>query len=97
MFLSQSPHAHSKVDLKKHFVCEPCPPRINGFLDAPRNQIVLCQNAVYSAENAGQTLTHELIHLYDHCRGNVNWDDPRQQACSEVVTSSACVSSIASY
>lgn len=47
-------------------------------------QIVICQNHVYSAENVGHVLTHELIHLYDHCRGNVNWDDPLQQACSEV-------------
>ena len=43
----------------------------------------MCQNHVYSAENVGDILTHELIHMYDHCRGNVDWTDARQVACSE--------------
>jgi mitochondrial inner membrane protease ATP23 len=30
------------------------------------------------------TLTHELVHAYDHCKFDVKWDDLRHHACSEV-------------
>ena len=30
------------------------------------------------------TLTHELVHMYDHCRFKVDWNNLRHHACSEV-------------
>ena len=30
------------------------------------------------------TLTHELVHMYDHCKFNVDWRNLRHHACSEV-------------
>jgi inner membrane protease ATP23 len=30
------------------------------------------------------TLTHELVHMYDHCKFNVDWKNLRHHACSEV-------------
>jgi hypothetical protein len=29
-------------------------------------------------------MLHEMIHLYDHCRFNVDWSNLRHHACSEV-------------
>ena len=47
-------------------------------------QIVVCENHVYSAENVGVVVTHELIHMYDHCRARVDWQSGRQLACAEI-------------
>ncbi len=30
------------------------------------------------------TLTHELVHTYDYCRADVDWDNLEHLACSEV-------------
>jgi hypothetical protein len=30
------------------------------------------------------TMLHEMIHMFDHCRFNVNWLNLRHHACSEV-------------
>eukprot|EP00042_Codosiga_hollandica_P018712 m.55509 g.55509 ORF g.55509 m.55509 type:complete len:102 (+) comp48885_c0_seq2:503-808(+) len=29
-------------------------------------------------------MTHELIHMYDNCRGQVDWTDIHQLACTEI-------------
>lgn len=31
-----------------------------------------------------ETLTHELVHSYDHCRAHVDWNDLKHLACSEI-------------
>ncbi len=30
------------------------------------------------------TLTHELVHMYDHCKFDVDWNNLRHHACTEV-------------
>jgi hypothetical protein len=30
------------------------------------------------------TLTHELVHAYDHCRAYVDWSNCVHHACSEI-------------
>jgi inner membrane protease ATP23 len=30
------------------------------------------------------TMAHELIHAFDHCRFKVDWNNLRHHACSEV-------------
>lgn len=30
------------------------------------------------------TLAHELVHAFDHCRFKVDWGNLRHHACSEV-------------
>lgn len=30
------------------------------------------------------TLVHELVHMYDHCKFKVDWSNLRHHACSEV-------------
>ena len=31
-----------------------------------------------------RTLSHELVHAYDQCRANVDWNDRRHHACGEI-------------
>ena len=47
-------------------------------------QIVLCENNIYSQGHMNDTLTHELVHSYDHCRAHVDWDNLQHLACSEI-------------
>jgi inner membrane protease ATP23 len=30
-----------------------------------------------------ETLTHELVHSYDYCRAQLDWDNLRHLACTE--------------
>lgn len=47
------------IDLAKQFVCEQCP--VNGAWDADRNEVVLCENSIYSDAHAADVITHELV------------------------------------
>ena len=38
----------SEVCVQRHLVCEPCGPRVAGGFDPYRQQIVLCENNIYS-------------------------------------------------
>jgi inner membrane protease ATP23 len=63
--------------------CHPCPAeRSGGF--APEYGILLCQNRFFSKKHMEDTLAHELIHAYDHCKFNVDWLNLRHHACTEV-------------
>lgn len=63
--------------------CHPCPPtRSGGF--SPSHGILLCQDRFYSKSHMEDTIVHEMIHAFDHCRFNVDWKDLRHHACSEV-------------
>ena len=66
-----------------NIMCAPCDlTRSGGF--HPQGAIVLCQNHPGSKRQMEDTLTHELVHMYDHCKFNVDWHNLRHHACSEV-------------
>lgn len=68
---------------KDHLQCMPCDAsRSGGF--SPDHGILLCQNRFFSKGHQEDTMVHEMIHMYDHCRFNVDWSDCRHHACSEV-------------
>ncbi|KAI8815743.1 peptidase M76 family-domain-containing protein [Fimicolochytrium jonesii] len=68
---------------EQHFRCTPCEiTRAGGF--APDFGVVLCQNAFLSKKHMEDTMTHELIHAYDHCTAKVDWSDPEHYACSTI-------------
>lgn len=46
--------------------------------------VIVCTEHVRTASDARQALRHELIHAFDHCRANVDWDDLQHLACTEV-------------
>ena len=63
--------------------CHPCPETTAGGF-SPDHGILLCQNRYFSKKHMEDTLAHELVHAFDHCRFDVNWMNLRHQACSEV-------------
>lgn len=47
-------------------------------------QIVLCENRLSTEKQMAETMIHESIHAFDHCRANVDWNNCHHHACSEV-------------
>eukprot|EP00054_Salpingoeca_dolichothecata_P030047 m.241020 g.241020 ORF g.241020 m.241020 type:complete len:94 (+) comp26585_c1_seq97:2223-2504(+) len=72
----------SEVNIEKHFVCEPC--GVNAAFDAQHNEVVLCARNIYSEKHMAQVITHELVHVYDHCRGKLDLTNVKHMACTEV-------------
>ncbi|KAG7527259.1 hypothetical protein FFLO_07111 [Filobasidium floriforme] len=63
--------------------CHPCPPtRSGGF--SPDHGILLCQDRFFSKRHMEDTIVHEMIHAFDHCRFEVDWGNLRHHACSEI-------------
>jgi inner membrane protease ATP23 len=66
--------------------CVPCKDteKMTGLFD-PVKGIVLCENFLPNKSVARETLSHELIHAYDHKYRNIDWkNNIRQHACSEI-------------
>lgn len=63
--------------------CMPCDTLQSGGF-SPHYGILLCQNRLRNQSHMEDTLAHELVHAYDHLRFEVNWDDLKNHACSEV-------------
>ncbi|ODQ82482.1 hypothetical protein BABINDRAFT_10907 [Babjeviella inositovora NRRL Y-12698] len=66
-----------------NIVCDYCPELMGGGFH-PELGIVLCQNRILSKTHLEDTLTHELVHAFDHNKFNVDWLDLRHHACSEI-------------
>lgn len=80
----------SKNDLPRLTIAS-CPPTMAGGFSpsapgAPLSDsgIMLCANRMMSKDHLEDTLAHEMVHWWDHCRFKVDWSDLRQHACSEV-------------
>ncbi|KAK3805748.1 MAG: peptidase M76 family-domain-containing protein [Benniella sp.] len=68
---------------KNMLQCAPCDiTRSGGF--SKDHGILLCSNGFFSKKHQEHTMIHEMIHMYDHCIFNVEWDNLRHHACSEV-------------
>ena len=69
-------------------VIAPCPPDVAGGFSpgvpTSDSSILLCSNRIISRSHLQDTLAHELIHWYDHCRFLVDWANLRHHACSEI-------------
>lgn len=73
-------------------ICRRCPTRRDkdgnwirqggGF--NPEFGILICANEMRDRKHLEDTLSHEMVHAWDHLRWKVNWDDLRHAACSEV-------------
>ncbi|KAI6654277.1 Mitochondrial inner membrane protease ATP23-like [Oopsacas minuta] len=72
------------VKISRDFACEPCSPRVAGGFDPRRQQIVLCENNIYSQIHMNEVLTHELVHSFDDKSVNLDWHDLKHLACTEV-------------
>ncbi|CED83998.1 metalloprotease atp23 [Phaffia rhodozyma] len=63
--------------------CAPCDNTKAGGFSSDLG-VLLCQNRLVDKAHMGDTLSHELIHMYDHCKFNVDWTNLRHHACSEI-------------
>lgn len=75
-------------DLKRHVACEPCDKSVSGGYDPELNQVIICQNVATSAGRVQGALSHELLHMYDYCRANMDFKNLDHLACTEIRASS---------
>lgn len=68
----------------RNLVCAPCTRFMAGGYVPGRGAVVLCANNFYSRRHLERTMCHELMHMFDECRFNVDWSNLRHQACSEI-------------
>lgn len=71
----------------KDISCQPCDAQSTGGY-IPGKGIVLCENRLYTKKMAENTIAHEMIHMFDDHRFEVDWNNLRHQACSEIRASS---------
>ncbi|KAI0031240.1 peptidase M76 family-domain-containing protein [Vararia minispora EC-137] len=73
------------VDVRpEHFPCVPCDLQRSGGFDFGSGNVILCQGNYVNKKHLEHTMTHELVHLYDHVKFNVDWFNLRHHACSEI-------------
>jgi len=67
-----------------NLLCTPCDATRAGGFGHQSGTVLLCQNRFADKKHMEDTIAHELLHMYDHCRFNVDWTNLRHVACSEV-------------
>ena len=65
-------------------VCAPCDFSRAGGFSPEAGAVVLCQGKFMSKRHMEDTIVHELVHMYDHAKFKVDWNNLRHHACSEV-------------
>nr|CAG4645085.1 EOG090X0CKN [Leptodora kindtii] len=73
-----------EIDLRRHIACEVCDIKVSGGYDPQLNQIVVCQNIVRSENMVQGVLTHEMIHMFDYCRHELDFKNVDHLACTEI-------------
>lgn len=71
-------------DIKRHVACELCDNSVSGGFDAELNQIVICHNTSRSQSRVQGVLSHELIHMFDFCRNEMDFKNIEHVACTEI-------------
>lgn len=72
------------VNLPRNLVeCRICEEPLSGHYFEQQKKIVICANNVIDNE-FDYTITHELVHIYDHARAELDFSDPGHVACSEI-------------
>lgn len=65
-------------------VCAPCDTDRSGGFSPEAGAVVLCQGKFMGKSHMEDTIVHELVHMYDHAKFKVDWNNLRHHACSEV-------------
>nr|CAG4648860.1 EOG090X0CKN [Polyphemus pediculus] len=73
-----------EIDLRRHIACEVCDIKVSGGYDPQLNQIVICQNVAKSTGMVQGILTHEMIHMFDACRHELDFKNIHHLACTEI-------------
>lgn len=69
--------------LSRHVSCENCKGCHGGY-DPDTNQIIVCSNAKLTDNKVMATMMHEMIHMFDYCRSEFDFNNLDHVACSEV-------------
>lgn len=72
------------IDIRRHISCEVCAPQVTGGYDPKLNQIVVCQNRATKKGLVQGVLTHEMVHMFDFCRHNLDFENLEHLACTEI-------------
>ncbi|KAF8167221.1 metalloprotease ATP23 [Crassisporium funariophilum] len=67
-----------------NILCAPCGQLSSGGFVPEPGAVILCAGKFMHDQHMESTITHELIHMYDHCRFKVDWQNLRHHACSEI-------------
>ncbi|KAF8515782.1 peptidase M76 family-domain-containing protein [Hysterangium stoloniferum] len=68
-----------------HVQCISCGTRrAGGMFSQTTGGVLLCTTGYYNRKNMEDSIVHELIHMYDHCKFKVDWSNLRHHACSEI-------------
>lgn len=71
-------------DIDRHLTCESDRENLRGGFDQSTCQIVLYPENIHSPKEFCTIFEHELIHAYDYCRVNIDFNNPYHLACSEI-------------
>ncbi|KAJ6620830.1 peptidase M76 family-domain-containing protein [Mycena sp. CBHHK59/15] len=67
-----------------NIICAPCDRTSAGGFNPKQGAVVLCQGVFFGDAHMENTMVHEMIHMFDHCRFKVDWNNLRHHACSEI-------------
>ncbi|KAI0902407.1 peptidase M76 family-domain-containing protein [Annulohypoxylon nitens] len=94
-FLREKVHALNGNLDASNVLCKRCPARLTedgevyrssgGF--HPNHGILICANEVRDRHHLEDTLSHEMVHAFDHLRWKVDWvgrKDLKHAACTEI-------------
>ncbi|XP_024940971.1 mitochondrial inner membrane protease ATP23 homolog isoform X2 [Cephus cinctus] len=73
-----------EFDIRRHISCEMCDVSVTGGYDPDLNQVVICQNTATSKGAVQGVLTHEMIHMFDYCRNDLDFKNIDHLACTEI-------------
>ncbi|XP_008202847.1 mitochondrial inner membrane protease ATP23 homolog [Nasonia vitripennis] len=73
-----------EFDFRRHISCEVCDSKVSGGYDPVLNQVVICQNVAKRKGYVQSVLTHELIHMFDYCKNDLDFKNIYHLACTEV-------------
>ncbi|XP_022912457.1 mitochondrial inner membrane protease ATP23 homolog [Onthophagus taurus] len=72
------------LDIRRHIACEECSPKVSGGYDPVLNQIVVCQNIATDEGLVQGVLSHEMVHMFDYCRNDLDFKNIDHLACTEI-------------
>ncbi|KAI1278826.1 Mitochondrial inner membrane protease ATP23 -like protein [Halotydeus destructor] len=83
LMLSALKSSGCPIDLRRNFSCEYCGPEVTGGFDPVYNQVVVCYNRC-SKSLAQGVIAHELLHMWDTCRTDLDFTNVEHVACTEI-------------
>lgn len=69
----------------EHIRCVSCGETTAGGFSPDLGGILVCSQGFSTRKHMENTIVHELLHMYDHCKFKVDWGNLRHHACSEVL------------